>query len=78
VYVRFFLHEPARIKLEVFDAIGERVARIERDEGLVTPAENEMGWSTSGYASGLYICRLQARTADGRQGVVFVRMAVSR
>ena len=78
VYLRFFLNEPARIQLEVFDAIGERIQRIDWEQELATPAENEMGWSTRGYASGLYVCRLQARTADGREALAFVRMAVSR
>ena len=78
VYLRFFLNEPARIQLEVFDAIGERIQRIDWAQELATPAENEMGWSTRGYASGLYVCRLQARTADGREALAFVRMAVSR
>ena len=77
-YLRFFLNEPAQVQLEVFDAIGERIERIDWDQELATPAENEIGWSTSGYASGLYICRLQVRTADGRTAVAFVRMAVSR
>ncbi len=78
VHLRFFLNQPARIALEVYDAIGDRVEHLEKEEGLVAPAENEIGFSTSGYASGLYLCRLEARTASGQQEVVFVRMAVSQ
>ena len=34
--------------------------------------------SVSGYQSGLYICRLEARALDGQQGTALVKMAVSR
>ncbi len=77
-HLRFFLSAVATVQLEVFDAIGERVDRLSFDASSFTvPAENEIQWSTADYASGLYICRLEARTASEQQHVI-VRMAVSR
>ncbi|NKB71793.1 MAG: hypothetical protein GKR89_32355 [Candidatus Latescibacteria bacterium] len=78
VHVRFFLNRPARLVLEVFNAVGDRVERLEMEQGAITPAENELVWSTEQYASGLYIGRLEARQDNGRTQVVFVRMAVSQ
>ena len=78
VRLRFFLNRPARLRLEVFDAIGARVERREVSEGMTAPAENEIVWSVGEYESGLYICRLEARGEGGEKEVVFVRMAVSR
>ena len=75
-HLRFFLARPARMTLEVFDAVGNRVDRIQRESGLLTPSENELRWSLKSYASGLYICRLRAKEANGGQAEVFVRLAV--
>jgi hypothetical protein len=77
-HVRFFLNRPAQVELQVFDALGERVERVEARGEMATPAENEIAWSVRSYESGLYICRLEARGANGEKGVAFVRMAVSR
>jgi M6 family metalloprotease-like protein len=76
-HLRFFLARPARLILEVFDAVGNRVDRIERETGLLTPSENELRWSLRTYASGLYICRLRAKEAGGGETEIFVRLAVS-
>ena len=66
------------IELEVFDAVGGRVEEQEIQGELAAPAENEISWSVAGYASGLYICRLEARGENGRRETAFVKMAVSR
>ena len=78
VHLRFFLNRPARLSLEVFNAVGDLVERLEIEEALAAPAENEIVWSTKKYASGLYIGRLEARHTDGGTQVAFVRMAVSQ
>ena len=54
--VRVYLEEEADIEVEVFDVAGEVVARFER-EGVLTV--NEITWSTSGVASGLYVVRVE-------------------
>jgi len=79
VHLRFFLSRPASLELQVFDALGERAERIEvGSQRLQAAAENEIVWSTSGYASGLYLCRLKATGEDGSKSEVVVRLAVSR
>ena len=77
-HLRFFLGGPARVRLEVFDAVGGRVEEREIQGELTAPAENEISWSVADYANGLYICRLEARGESGRKETAFVKMAVSR
>jgi len=74
-HLRFHLSQPARVELEVFDALGARLTHLRAEGGL---AENELGWPVAGYASGLYLCRLEAQAADGSKGVAVVKMAVSK
>ena len=77
VNVRFFVARPARVTLTVHDAMGEVVERLEAD-GVRAAEANEITWSVRGYASGLYLCRLEARGDDGSRGEATVRLAVSR
>ena len=76
-HVRFFLGRPARVSLTVYDAMGEVVERLEAAEARAAEA-NEITWSIRGYASGLYLCRLEARGEDGSRGEATVRLAVSQ
>jgi len=55
--IRVFLEEEADIEVEILNITGEIVARFER-EGVLTV--NEITWSTSGVASGLYLVRVKA------------------
>lgn len=74
--VRFYLARPAQVALRVYDAGGDEVERVAA--AAPRPAEeNEIAWSVDGYASGLYLCQLTARGADGAEGRVLLRLAVS-
>ena len=75
--LRFFLGRPARVSLTVYDAMGEVVERLEA-AGARAAEANEIAWSIRGYASGLYLCRLEARGEDGSRGEATVRLAVSQ
>ena len=75
--VRFYLARDASVTLHVYDAIGTQVDRLAAAD-LRGAAENEVSWSTDGYSSGLYLCRLTATGVDGSRGEVTLRMAVSR
>ena len=78
-HMRFYLSRAATLQLEVFDAIGERVdERRWTAQSLAVANENEIAWSTNGYDSGLYLCRLEATGADGSKDHVIVRLAVTR
>ena len=54
--IRVFLEEEADIEVEIMDVAGDVVARFEREGGLTV---NEIKWSTSGVASGLYMVRVE-------------------
>jgi hypothetical protein len=75
-HLRYVLTGEASVELLVLDAVGARVQRLRR--GPQARGEQEISWSTTGYANGLYLCRLQARGTDGAAGEVVVRMAVAR
>ena len=75
-HLRFFVSRPARVSLTVYDAMGEVVDRLEA-AGVRAAEANEISWPVSGYASGLYLCRLVARGEDGSRGEATVRLAVS-
>ncbi len=76
--VRFALGEAAAVEVEIFDAIGTEIDKLDRPATATAPGENEISWSTAGYASGLYILRLSARSATGRTARAMVRLAVIR
>ena len=75
-YLRFFLGDEAQIQVVVLNAIGEVVDRMSFDNP-VARTDNEVRWNTEGYASGLYICRVEA-ISEGRSEVRFVKAAVIR
>ena len=58
----------------VLNALGEIVDRLSL-ENPVPRTDNEIFWDTSDYASGLYICRVEAVSTD-RSEVRFVKAAV--
>ena len=75
--VRFFLAREARVTVRVYDAVGNQMDRLETQD-LRGAADNEISWPMDGYASGLYLCQLSARGADGSKGEVTLHIAVSR
>jgi len=73
-HVRFYLTQAAAVELEIFDTLG---ARVERIKTQAQAGDNELSWSVDGYASGLYIGRLEAKASQAK-GQVLLKMAVSR
>jgi M6 family metalloprotease-like protein len=74
-HLRFWLGQPARVELEVFDPLGARLTHLRAEGGL---AQNELRWPVDAYPSGLYLCRLEARAADGTKSAAVVKMAVGK
>ena len=72
--LRFFLSDRARIRVIVINAIGEVVDRLSLEDP-VPMTKNEIGWDTTNYASGLYICRIEA-ISEGRSEIRFVKVAI--
>jgi hypothetical protein len=77
-HLRFFLGRPGQVRVEVFDPAGHRLGRYEAATGMTTPAEHEIAFPVTGWASGLYLCRLVAEGESGGAEAVVVKMAVSR
>ncbi len=72
--IRFFLLEPAEITMTIYNPLGERVADLTHNNPMPN-TDNEIAWDVSDYASGLYICRLQASNST-RTEVRFIKAAV--
>ncbi len=75
-HVRFRLTADASVDLDIYDAIGVRIESLRAQ--LAGGVEHELSWSVADYASGLYLCRLQARGDAGGRGEVTLRLAVTQ
>jgi glucose/arabinose dehydrogenase len=58
--IRYALPAPGRVRLEVFDAGGQRVALLE--EGRREAGPHQAAFDAAGLGNGLYLCRLTAET----------------
>jgi len=56
--IRFVLPEQARVRVTVYDILGRRVALL-ADQPLAA-GEHAIVWDASGFASGVYFCRIEA------------------
>lgn len=71
---RFFLSEAADVGITIYNPLGEQVEHLSHP-GPVPNTDNEIAWDVSAYASGLYICRVEARNGARRE-VRFVKAAI--
>jgi M6 family metalloprotease-like protein len=74
--IRFFLGGNASIHVTVLNALGEIVDRMSL-ENPTPRVDNELTWDTTTYSSGLYICRVEARSPNQTE-VRFIKAAVIR
>ncbi len=72
--IRFFLGSSARIQVAVLNALGEIVDRMTM-ENPTPRTDNELRWNTGDYASGFYVCRVEA-ISEERSEVRFVKTAI--
>ena len=72
--IRFFLLELAEVSMTIYNPLGERVADLTHNNPMPN-TDNEIAWDVSDYASGLYICRLQASNST-RTEVRFIKAAI--
>lgn len=72
--IRFYLSGHAEIRAAIYNPLGEKVDDLTHSNPL-PDTENEMAWDISDYASGFYICRLEA-TNGTQQSVRFIKVAV--
>ncbi len=71
--IRYFLKEDARVGIRVYDLSGMLVDEFSGPG--VGRTHNEKRWDCSRFASGVYLCRVEAKSG-GESQVVFFKMAV--
>lgn len=71
VTISYSLEAASEVVIDVLDASGRRVARI--DDGFRSPGRYEVDWSANGLASGLYLLRLNAGPHVEARTFVLVR-----
>ena len=76
VHIRYRLGIEATIEVAIYDLAGNLIDRL-HDAGEAN-TENEIAWPCTDVASGVYFCRLQARSGDGETRVVFCPVAIAR
>lgn len=74
--LRFTVPENALVVLEVFNVLGQRVAVLH--DGITAAGEHGVRWSAGERASGVYLARLRATSADGVMHQRVIRMVYSR
>ena len=73
-HLRFSLLSNSEIEVSVFDALGSSVESF--SERLLS-GENEITWDVGSYVSGLYFCRIVAKT-DQLTETQIVKMAIKQ
>ncbi|MEW6686118.1 MAG: FG-GAP-like repeat-containing protein [Candidatus Edwardsbacteria bacterium] len=73
--IRYHLNSAAEVSVKIFNIAGELIKNFQGTGFERT--ENELKWDLSGIASGVYICRVEAKAA-GKKEVKFCKIAVVR
>ncbi len=76
VHIRYRLGTAASIAIAIYDVAGNLIQRLDGD-GLEN-TENEITWHCGDVASGVYFCRVEARSGSGESKVVFCPVAIAR
>jgi hypothetical protein len=71
--IRYFLSRDAQVDIKIYDLSGDLVAQASQAGKANT--ENEYNWDCSKYASGVYLCRVEAKSDNGKN-VVFCKVAL--
>ncbi len=74
--IRYYLSEPATVKIKIFDLAGDQVAHL---EGAGIPfADNEAVWNVRHVQSGVYFAKIEAKSASGKRVTRTVKIAVTK
>jgi len=78
--LRFYLSAQADVAVRIYNAVGELVWEGSMEGARTTAnADNELVWpGGTKFASGLYLCRLVATSADGRQSALTIPVGILR
>ncbi len=71
--IRYFLSRDASVDIKIYDLSGDLVA--ETSQMGRSNTENEYKWDCSKYASGVYLCRVEAKSSEGKK-VAFCKIAL--
>jgi M6 family metalloprotease-like protein len=71
--IRYFLGEDAEVNIKIYDLAGDLVEKL--DHTGVGGENNEKEWDCSKAASGVYLCRVEAKSSS-QEEVVFCKIAV--
>ena len=69
--VGYYLPERQRVRISVFDASGRMVAVLA--DGVQSAGDHVARWQASGFASGIYFCRLEAGGVESTKKIVLLR-----
>jgi hypothetical protein len=71
--IRYFLSRDASVDIKIYDLSGDLIA--ETNQMGRSNTENEYKWDCSKYASGVYLCRVEAKSSEGKK-VAFCKIAL--
>ncbi len=72
--IRYYLTEDAAVHIKIFDTSGEAVDEFDGPgKGQMA---NEIAWNVSGKASGIYLCRVEAKSATRTERKIIKIMVV--
>jgi hypothetical protein len=63
--IRYSLPYSSNIKISVYNSIGENVRELFKGEKAA--GVHELNFNASSFTSGIYVCRIQANSIDGKQ-----------
>ncbi len=67
--IRYRLEASAEVMIDIYDLGGEKVAEFEGPGAAQT--ENEVIWSLNDVGSGVYLCRVRAKSTEQEKAVIF-------
>jgi len=62
--IRYALPERAEVTLRIYDVLGREVATLQN--GVLGAGHFESNWDARGMATGMYVCRIEARSITGQ------------
>jgi M6 family metalloprotease-like protein len=71
--IRYFLSKEATVNIKIYDLSGDLVAEANQPGDPYT--NNKYVWDCSKYASGVYLCRVEAKSSEGKK-VAFCKIAL--
>jgi M6 family metalloprotease-like protein len=73
--IRYYLSQEALVNFKFFNLAGDLVD--EANQNGLAHTDNEFQWDCSKFASGVYLCRVEAQTPENKK-VVFCKIAIVR